>query len=87
MQEELPARVQSAGQEVGVKVAAEQERLEEQQACRPHRRRAAEPRKDELADERLDQEEQESTQQNREAVKRHRQIACSSLRRAMSAAE
>jgi hypothetical protein len=42
-----------------VGVAREQGDLEEQEARRPHRRRAAEPRQDELADEWLDLKEQE----------------------------
>ena len=60
-----PARVAS----VGVGVAGEQHALEEHEARRPDRGRAAEPRQDLLGDDRLDQEQQERRKEDRRRVR------------------
>ncbi len=56
---------------VRIHVAREQQQLEEQHADRPYRRAAAEPRKDDLGDERLHLKEQEGAQENRGGVQDH----------------
>ena len=55
----LPARPEPAHHDVRIKVAREERRLEEHEARGPHGGRAAEPGKDLLRDDRLDQEQQE----------------------------
>ena len=44
--------------DVGVEVAGQQQRLEEDHAGVPHRRRAAQPRQHQLGEHRLDEEQQ-----------------------------
>ena len=60
----LRARLQPAGDPVGVGVARQQRDLEEHHADRPHRRRAAEPGQDLLGDQRLHQEQQEGADED-----------------------
>ena len=72
----LPARGQAARGPVGIGVAEEQHRLEEHQADRPHRGRAAEPRQDLLRDDGLDQEQQERAEEDRGGVEEH-ELGCS----------
>src|SRR4029079_10527523 len=55
-----------------VAVANQQHHLEEQHAGRPHRRTAAEPWQNKLADQRLDLKKQEGASENRKCVTRHR---------------
>src|SRR5262245_19659562 len=63
----LIGRRAPADRRVRVGVAGEQRALEEEQAGRPHRRRAAEPRQQELPEQRLDPEEQERAEEDRRA--------------------
>ncbi len=56
---------------VRIHVAREQQYLEKQHADRPHGGGAAEPRQDDLGDERLHLEQQESAQKNRGCVQDH----------------
>jgi hypothetical protein len=58
------------GHDMREAVAAEQHRLEEQHADRPHRGRSAEPRQDRLADQRLHEEEQERVAEDHGRVER-----------------
>ena len=67
----LAARRKPARQEMGVGITAHQEHLEKQQASRPHTRPAAKPRQDILANERLNLEQQESSDKDRERINRH----------------
>ena len=60
-----------ADAEMRVRVAAEQQDLEEQHARRPDRGTAAEPRQDEARDEGLDEEEQERPPEDGQAVGEH----------------
>jgi len=50
---------------VRIGITGQQQRLEKQQAGRPHRRGAAEPREDLLCDHRLNQKQQERRKENR----------------------
>jgi hypothetical protein len=59
------ARPEACRRQVAVGVADEQDRLEEEQDGRPDRRRAAERRQGQPADERLDREQQERGQGDR----------------------
>src|SRR3989441_2909145 len=72
MEQCLAPRAEAMG-EVGVRVTGEQHALEEHQAGRPHRRRAAEPRQDLLGDDRLNQEQQEGGKEDRRCVRQGRQ--------------
>src|SRR5690606_2991820 len=56
---ELTPRREPARRHVGVGVAEQQDRLEEDETGRPYRRRAAEPGQDLLRDDRLNEKEQE----------------------------
>ena len=58
--------------EVGVRVAREQRRLEEDEAGRPDGGRSAEPRQDLLRDDRLHQEQQEGADEDGRGVEGHR---------------
>ncbi len=62
MQLTLAARRKAGDDPVGIKVAEQQDHLEEEHARRPHRRRSAEPRQDHLADHRLYLKEQEGAE-------------------------
>ena len=66
MDDPLPAP-REPRQHVRVGIAREEHDLEKQHARRPHPRTAAEPRQDELADDRLHLEEQEGAQQREDA--------------------
>src|SRR5437773_12478856 len=72
MEQRLAPRAQPMG-EVGVRVTGEQHALEEHQAGRPDRRRAAEPRQDLHGDDRLNQEQQEGGEEDRRRVRQARQ--------------
>src|SRR5216117_2846811 len=72
MEQCLAPRAEAMG-EVGVRVTGEQHALEEHQAGRPHRRRAAKPRQDLLGDDRLNQEQQEGGEEDRRRVRQARQ--------------
>ena len=74
VQHRLPPQAQARGQ-VGVGIPAEQHRLEEHEACRPHRRRPTEPRQDLLGDDRLHQEQQERGQEDRRRIGQDREAA------------
>jgi len=52
---------------VGIAVTANEKDLEEEQRRRPHRRRAAVPRQDVLADQRLNLEEQKRRDEDDQA--------------------
>src|SRR5581483_12304613 len=56
---------------VRVEVAEEQQHLEEQHAHGPHGGRSAEPRQDDLRDQRLDLEEQERREKDGGGVQAH----------------
>src|SRR6185437_12009701 len=71
VQNRLTAQRQAAHDEVRIWVAGEQRRLKEHEARRPYRGRSSEPRQDLLGDDRLDEEEQERTCENRQREKRH----------------
>src|SRR3989441_3372323 len=72
MEQCLAPRAEAMG-EVGVRVTGEQHALEEHQAGRPNRRRAAKPRQDLLGDDRLNQEQQEGGEEDRRRVRQARQ--------------
>src|SRR5438034_9689321 len=72
MEQCLAPRAEAMG-EVGGRVTGEQHALEEHQAGRPHRRRAAKPRQDLLGDDRLNQEQQEGGEEDRRRVRQARQ--------------
>ena len=63
----LCARGQVAVAEVGIGISTHEKDLEEEQRRRPHRRRAAVPRQDVLADQRLNLEQQESRDEDDQA--------------------
>ena len=67
----LRAGLQQRRGEMRIRVATEQQRLEEEEARRPHARTPAEPREDVFTDERLDLEEEESTGENAEGEGEH----------------
>ena len=69
-----PARAARAGARSSrrTRSPASSARLEEHEARRPHRGRAAEPRQDLLRDDRLDQEQQERAGEDREGGEEHR---------------
>src|SRR3954451_22284562 len=68
MQPRLLTGAKPRAGEVGVGVAGEKERLEEQQADGPNRGRTAEPRQDRLGDHGLDLEEEKCARENRGGV-------------------
>ena len=68
VEQALAVRREVADDPVRVEIAEQQGHLEEQHAGRPYRSRAAEPRQDHLADQRLDLEEQEGAEENRQPV-------------------
>ena len=57
MKHGLIARLEVGRREMGVSVAAEQQRLEKKQTGRPYARAAAKPREDEFPDQRLNLEQ------------------------------
>jgi hypothetical protein len=67
----LRLRLEIADHRVGIEIARQQLHLEKKQARGPHRRRAAEPRQNDLGDDRLHLEQQKSADQNRKSVKNH----------------
>ncbi len=68
MDHDLAAQGARSLQQVGVAVAGQQRDLEERQAGVPDRRRAAEPRQQQLGDHRLDQEDQGRAKEHRQRV-------------------
>ena len=64
MHDPLPARREKPGQQVGIGVAGKQHHLEKKHRRRPHGRTAAEPGKNELAQQRLHFEQQERAGEN-----------------------
>ena len=66
------ARREPAHGKVGVGVAEQQRRLKEDEARRPHRRGAAEPRQDLLCDDGLEQEQQERASEYRQGIEHRR---------------
>ena len=75
MKPPLRARRDTVHERVGIRVAGEQRGLEEHEARRPHRRGSAEPRKDLLRHHRLDEEQQERADEDRDGVQKHRVAA------------
>src|ERR1700733_392417 len=71
MHQHLHARLQEADGDVRVSVSRQQQKLEEEHAGAPHRRRAAEPRQNHLGDERLHLEQQKGAQKNGNGVESH----------------
>ena len=71
MYDYLGACPQPADAGMRLSEATEEQYLKEQHACGPDGRRASEPRQDELADKRLDQEEQKRAECNRKAISQH----------------
>ena len=67
----LPSRLPPVCQGMRISVAAEEQGLEEQHAGGPDCRCAAKPGEDKLADQGLDQEEQESAQQHHRTEQNH----------------
>lgn len=67
----LRARLQPLSAQVSVGVTCEQQHLKDQQAGRPNRRRAPEPRQDVFADQRLNLEQQECSAEHRKTVNSH----------------
>ncbi len=65
----LAARGQAPDQEMGVGVAGQQRDLEEQHGRGPHRGGSAEPRQNDLGDERLHLKQEEGAQENGERRK------------------
>lgn len=66
MQLDLGLQLQSACQQMGVDITEKKSALKEQHGGRPNSRAAAEPWQNELADERLNLEEQKRAQKNGE---------------------
>src|SRR6202162_1454080 len=71
MKRALPAWSQAAYRSMRVRVAAEENDLEEEHAGRPDRRHAAEPRQDVLADDRLDLKEEKRPEEDRNGEEEH----------------
>lgn len=71
MKRALPAWSQAAYRSMRVRVAAEENDLEEEHAGRPDRRHAAEPRQDVLADDRLDLKEEKRPEEDRDGEEEH----------------
>ena len=68
MQHELTAGLQIGAGQVGIQITAKQDDLKEEHRRGPHRRAAAKPRQDELADQRLYLEEQERAGEDRDGI-------------------
>ena len=72
-----PFRFEVGSQQMSVEVSAEQQKLKEQHAGRPHRRRAAEPRQHALTDNRLDLKDKKCAQQRGRGEPKHGSTASS----------
>ena len=79
MEHGLQAGLEQSRAEVGISVAAQQHQLEEKHAGGPDGRTSAKPRQDEFRDQRLDQEQQEGSSEDRRGKLRHCSISISTL--------
>ena len=72
------------GDRVGIGVAGQEQHLEDHEAGRPHRRRSAEPRQDQLGEQELDLEEQAGAEPDGQAERSRTVHACGGPGVAMS---
>ena len=86
MQKSLRPRLEPAADQVCIGITAQQAHLEKQHAGGPDRGRSAEPRQNVLAEQKLDPEQKEGAQKNREAEAVYPRILVTAARFSVSGA-